>query len=129
MCVHEEVLPGLLPPNTHFLGSRGNFPPRIWKEALAKDMENILPPFQLPSLSAGPGRLPPHNLELILSPTPYSLPWAHSALHLLVPVGTSHPNTTTEGGLTVRLEQRIWSLEQAYWQRAPYPQPCHSGPV
>lgn len=40
--------------------------------------------------------------------------------------GIAHPHSTTQQGLEVRLEQRIWSQE--HWLRA-LPQPWLSGPV
>ena len=110
--VREEEPPLLLPPNTGRASPSG-----IWKEALAKGMDKVLPPLHyLPRLWGQTVFLPTAHC---LSCCPHPLPnRAHSALR---PSSTSRPNSTWGGGegvLTARHVQRIQSREQAYWQSA-----------
>lgn len=100
-----------------FRGAGGASPSGIWKEALAKGMDNVLPSLHhLPYLWGQTGLLPPaHGLSSCPHPFPSM---AHSALP---PSSTSCPNSIV-WGLMTRREQRIRSQEQsAYRQSASFP--------
>lgn len=100
-----------------FRGAGRASPSGIWKEALAKGMDNVLPSLHhLPYLGGQTGLLPPaHGLSSCPHPFPSM---AHSALP---PSSISCPNSIL-WGLVTRREQRTRSREQsAYWQSASFP--------
>lgn len=96
-CVHEEVFPGLLLPNTHVLEKQEGLLHLERGRRLQPRRGNVLPPFQLRLPFVGPDRLPPCNLGTASLSCPHPPSPASSKQP-----GTSHPNSSdredSEGG-------------------------------
>lgn len=97
-----------------FREAGGASPSGIWKKALAKGTDNVLPPLHYHHYLWGQiGFLPPAHGP---SSCPHPLfNVAHSALS---PSSTSSPKSTLRG-LVTRREQRIWSQESASFLTLP----------